>query len=183
MVGKNKRKELRDKLTNYIDVLLIDEQSMLGKPFLVSLNELLQDVMKNKKVFGGIKLILLGDNWQLSGFNIPLQSIQDDEECIENESDQSDDENDSKIEKIIDKDFEQQLYREYKDAKQNKLENELYENLTNTQKSMFDEQESKKSQKIKEEKNKERAKNAKRKIIEQDYLEINEHINKNIFEL
>ena len=45
---------------------------MLGKPFLVSLNELLQDVMKNKKLFGGIKLILMGDNWQLSGFNIPL---------------------------------------------------------------------------------------------------------------
>ena len=45
---------------------------MLTKPFLILFNKILQDVKKRKELFGNLKLILLGDNWQISGMNIPI---------------------------------------------------------------------------------------------------------------
>ena len=110
-VGKNKKEELRNK-TQYTDVLLIDEYGILTKPFLVQLNNILKDVRKRKEIFGNLKIILLGDNWQISGQNIPMYSINDDVEIIDNQDDNgsSDEENDICVEKMIDRDFDQKNY-------------------------------------------------------------------------
>ena len=59
-----------------------------------------------------MKIILLGDNWQITGQNIPMYSINDDVEIIDNQDDNgsSDEENDICVEKMIDRDFDQKDY-------------------------------------------------------------------------
>lgn len=47
------------------EILIIDEVSMMGKNFFENLNKISKKVRKNKKFFGGIQLILLGDFFQL----------------------------------------------------------------------------------------------------------------------
>lgn len=62
--GLNKFPEIKDKLIN-LDVLIIDEVSMLSNKLFEIISEYLSLVRKDDKPFGGIQLILVGDFCQL----------------------------------------------------------------------------------------------------------------------
>ena len=57
----------RDKVSTWrqLDVLIIDEISMLSAEILEKVEFVAQEVRKKKKLFGGVQLILSGDFYQL----------------------------------------------------------------------------------------------------------------------
>ena len=74
----NKKKYLKERWKN-MDVLIIDEVSMLSAELFDKLEEIARSVRKNKLPFGGIQLILSGDFTQ-------LKPIDSDKFCFESES-------------------------------------------------------------------------------------------------
>lgn len=74
----NKRKYLKDRWVN-IDVLIIDEISMLSAELFDKLELMARTIRKNKKPFGGIQLILSGDFTQ-------LKPIDSENFCFESEN-------------------------------------------------------------------------------------------------
>ncbi len=48
-----------------LELLIIDEVSMLRADLLDAINLILQSVRRNRKVFGGIQILFIGDLWQL----------------------------------------------------------------------------------------------------------------------
>jgi len=85
------KKEFLNKILNQLSIIIIDEKSFLGKRFMVKLNKNLKEIMGNNEIMGGIKLVLLGDNWQLEPVkDTPLWSdavyiIDEDEEELHND--------------------------------------------------------------------------------------------------
>lgn len=75
-IRKNKR--YRDKWLN-IDILIIDEVSMLSKKLFEKLNEIGQKLRYDERPFGGIQLIFSGDFYQLP----PIIKDEDDGFCFE----------------------------------------------------------------------------------------------------
>lgn len=59
-----KRKPVRERLKN-VQVLIIDEISMLSKNNLLGVNQILQYFKQNQEAFGGIQVIFCGDFFQL----------------------------------------------------------------------------------------------------------------------
>jgi ATP-dependent DNA helicase PIF1 len=75
-----------------IDILIIDEVSMMSKKIFNILNEIAKQIRKNDKPFGGIQVILSGDFYQLppvSKYNINNQDSDNDIEksmfCFESD--------------------------------------------------------------------------------------------------
>lgn len=70
---------------NEIDILVIDEVSMMSKKVFNILNEIAKKIRKNDKPFGGIQLILSGDFYQLPPVNTNANDIEKTQFCFESE--------------------------------------------------------------------------------------------------
>ena len=85
----NKKKLYRNRILE-TDILIIDEISMMSAELFEKINKICQYIRKNKKIFGGIQLILTGDFYQLTPVfnrNIELNNgnIQDTRLIIESD--------------------------------------------------------------------------------------------------
>lgn len=59
------RKKTNDIVLKYMDILIIDEISMVRPDMLDAINKILKRVRKNKEPFGGVQMVLVGDLYQL----------------------------------------------------------------------------------------------------------------------
>ena len=59
------RNKTNDIVLKHVDILIIDEISMVRPDMLDVIDLILKDVKHNKKPFGGIQTILVGDLYQL----------------------------------------------------------------------------------------------------------------------
>lgn len=89
IVDKISKNFFRKKVWKHIDVLIIDEVSMMSLKIFNLLNQIAQTIRKNRKPFGNIQVIFCGDFYQLPPVpnnNQLLEDIESAQFCFESEN-------------------------------------------------------------------------------------------------